>query len=265
MSLANETPRPSPPAGPNPRAGFFQARADRPAARFSLGGMLVAMAVLGVVLSIVRAYGIYGAVGCTAAAHLLTWIIYPAWKAGNRYAQEMQYDLTWGLVMPVVFLLVDPMVFKETGTSIWWGVSGAAPPEIERAQSHIGAWGCFAYAFTGWQMAALAAWLLLRKRSGRLSAFLTGTMFIGMQLIAVVGVFLLPAAALGLLTFGVGIIFAIPAMMAWSLVRSLMDAEMVAWREQPGWQAWTLAIAGSTLAVGGPAVIGLTLTTIVRG
>ena len=265
MSLANETPRPSPPAELSPATGLFQARADRPAARFSLGEMLLATAVLAVVLSIVRAYGIFGAVACTAAAHVLTWVIYPRLRPGDRFAQEVQYDLTWGLLMPVVFLLVDPMVFKENGTSIWWEASGGSPPDSGAAKSYVGAGGCFAYAFTGWQMAALAAWLLLRKRSGRLAAFLTGTMFIGMQLIAVVGVFLLPAAALGLLTFGVGILFATPAMMAWSLARSLMDAELVAWREQPGWQAWALAIGGGTLAIGVPAVIGLTLAPIVRG
>jgi len=265
MSLANETSCPAPPEELNPAASWFAARADRPAARFFLWELLTATAVLAVVLAIVRAYGMYGAVACTAAAHLLTWVIYPRWKPGDRFAQEMQFDLTWGLLMPVVFFLVDPMVFKEDGTSIWWEAAGPGPPAGQAASSHVGAWGCFAYAFTGWQMATLAAWLLLRKRSGRLAAFLTGSMFVGTQLIAVVGVFLLPAVALGLLTFGMGIVFATPAMMAWSLVRSLMDAELIAWRDQPDWQAWALAISGGTLAVVGPAVVGTMMAFIVRG
>jgi hypothetical protein len=263
MSLANETSCSSSAGEFAPEGTTFRARAERPAARFSLWEMLLATAVLAIVLAIVRAFGIYGAVACTAAAHLLTWVIYPRLKPGDRFAQEVQYDLTWGLVMPVVFFLVDPMVFKENGTSIWWAVSGARPLAAGSAGSQINAGGCFAYAFAGWQMATLAAWLLLRKRSGRLAAFFTGTMFVGLQLIAVVGVFLLPAAALGLLTFGVGIVFATPAMMAWSLVRSLMDSELVGWRRQPDWQAWALAIGGGALAIAGPAAIGTTIAYIV--
>src|SRR5262249_8508594 len=160
-----------------------------------------------------------------------TWVIYPRLRAGDRFAQEVQYDLTWGLVMPVVFFLVDPMIFREEGATIFSDMSRGLPPPGRELLSGLSACGCFAYAFTGWQMATLAAWLLLRKRSGRLAAFISGTMFVGLQLIAVVGVFLLPAVALGLLTFGVGIVFATPAMMAWSLARSLMDAELVAWHE----------------------------------
>ena len=257
MSAADESTCPATAGGLSPQQGLYSARAERPAARYALWEMLAATAVLAVVLAIVRACGTLGAVACTLAAHLLTWVIYPRLRPSDRFAQEVQYDLTWGLVMPVVFFLVDPLVFKPEG-SIWSPAVQGLPPQDRELVARLGGWGYFAYAFAGWQMATLAAWLLLRKRSGRLAAFLTGSMFVGLQFIAVVGVFLMPAAALGLLPFGVGIVFATPAMMAWSLARSLMDAELVAWRQQPEWQAWSLAIAGGAMAVIGPGIIGLT-------
>ncbi|HEX8118660.1 MAG TPA: hypothetical protein VF521_15400 [Pyrinomonadaceae bacterium] len=97
---------------------------------------------------------------------------------------QVKFDVLFGLVLPALCLYFDPLVFKS-----WF-------------ESHGGVFGRFqlyAYTISALEMLALCAWLFAPRRVGARGALLAGVLFAGAGFAFVVGVFILPFSAIGVI------------------------------------------------------------------
>jgi hypothetical protein len=111
--------------------------------------------------------------------------------------------LAIGVLLPIVFLIVDPAVFR-TGS---WGVADSAA---------LGEYRAFAYVAT-----VVAAALLLRALVWPDSRPFEAGMLYGATLVALaLGLMLLPLSLFGLLYFGVGLLGLAPFAASWVYLRN---------------------------------------------
>lgn len=152
---------------------------------------------------------------------------------------QRRFDVTFGIVMPVVCLLCDPVVFR--GGFVGGGLySGYA---------------LYAYTISALEIVALCAWLLAAGRAGRRPAALAGMLLAGGLFSFVVGLAILPYSVIGLLFVLIGALGFIPFLTAFVYLRNgwrAAGAVGLAGRGSPGLAAAALA-CGFVFALGAPA------------
>lgn len=122
----------------------------------------------------------------------------PFWQrqfAESVTPAQRRFDIAFGLVLPVLCFVFDPIVFRE-----WHGGRGG----------FYGRWQSYAYTVSTLEMVALAAWLLRSRGAGRPPAALGGVLVAGGLFSLVVGMAILPLSLLGLIFFFVGVFGFIP-------------------------------------------------------
>lgn len=113
----------------------------------------------------------------------------PFWRrqfAEGATAAQRRFDIAFGIILPVLCFVFDPVVFRE-----WHTADGGI----------YGRWRSYAYTVSTLQMVALAAWLLRAGGAGRPPAALGGVLFAGGLFSLLVGVAILPFSLLGLILF----------------------------------------------------------------
>ena len=98
---------------------------------------------------------------------------------------QNNFDFAFGVFLPVVCFMFDPIVFK-TGAFL-----GGAP----LAAKYQG----FAYMVSAIQMVALLAWVMLRRHLLSFSGPISGVLIVGGLFSLVIGVLILPYSLLGLI------------------------------------------------------------------
>ena len=118
---------------------------------------------------------------------------------------QRKFDVTFGIVMPVVCFVLDPIVFK-TGS--------------EYGGALYSRWQLYAYTLSAVEMVALCAWLLAAGRGGRRPAALAGMLMAGAGFAFVVGMGILPYSVIGLLVLFIGLLGFVPFLTAFVYLRN---------------------------------------------
>jgi len=98
-----------------------------PPLRFRLLQLFCVVTLAAVLLALFKALGIFGAVLSFVTALVFTNVVYPLRRA--EHEQEAMFDFVWGIVMPVVCLVFDPVVFKPD--DLFLRVDPAIPPSLQ--------------------------------------------------------------------------------------------------------------------------------------
>lgn len=169
------------------------------------------------------------------------------------------FDFLWGVGMPLVCFVYDPIVFKETDDFSPLAFGGPLLPG--KVYDH----GFVIYAFVGCQMLALSVWLTLGRIGRPWEAFLGGFLASGWLFALLVALALVIPAVIGTLLFGIGLLGLTPLLTAFvygrQCHRALATKELTP-AEPP---AAPLAVAGFFVSIVMPGLIGITLLAAVRG
>lgn len=157
------------------------------------------------------------------------------------------FDVSVGIILPVVCLALDPLVFRDGG----WGFGPL-----------LGAFKLLAYAFIALEIAALAAWLALGGRAGVWCGALGGAMTAGALFSLVVGVLLLPFTLMGLV-FVIGVFGFSPFLTALVYWRNGRRARRESARFLTGGQRRRLPLVAALLALALPAFAQLEVSRLV--
>lgn len=154
--------------------------------------------------------------------------------------RQRQFDITFGLILPVVCFVFDPVVFQG------W---------LEDGDGFYGRWRSYAYTVSALEVVALAAWLLRAGGAGRPPAALGGVLVAGGLFSFVVGVAILPLSLVGLLFFFVGVFGLIPFPTAIIYLRNGWRAAALGRPDgDVGWREAAEFALGFVFALGAPAL-----------
>lgn len=229
------------------RIGREAAAATGSPAKYSLGEMMLVVTLLGVMLALIRAFGLWGAtvsfLGCLAWTN----VIYPRWHPAALAQQHLVFDCVWGLLMPLVCLACDPFVFKDHRELIegafYFQSFGAYEPSFRRES-------VAAYCCIGWQMSLLVYWLLFRPWLARFSGFFLGSWIVGAMFAGVLGILLAPLGLVGSIA-GIGLIAFTPLLTTYVAARRMkqtIDDGILESSEQSITMFWILAAGGFILS-----------------
>lgn len=98
----------------------------------------------------------------------------------------MQFDWTFGVVLPIVCVAADPIVFRSDIL-------------VTEHNVLLGDYRAFAYVLSAVSIMAMAAWLLWGQRLGEGRPFLGGLFLVGAAISTLVGVVIFPYSVIGLL------------------------------------------------------------------
>ncbi|MBV9927654.1 MAG: hypothetical protein JOZ96_21730 [Acidobacteria bacterium] len=151
---------------------------------------------------------------------------------------QRRFDVTFGVILPVLCFVFDPFVFSGRGE-----YGGGLYPQCQ----------LYVYTLSALEMVALCAWLLFA--AGRRPAALAGVLFAGALFSFVVGLAILPFSLLGLL-FIIGVLGFVPFLTAFVYLRNGWRAACSVSHAGVGLSSLTaLAFAfGFFFALGAPAV-----------
>lgn len=155
---------------------------------------------------------------------------------GEPTRAQTTFDITVGMVLPVLCLVFDPFVFRN---------SFFGPPLAGRFQ-------LFAYGFIAVQIIALAVWLAIGSRAGEWCGVLGGIMLAGALFSLVVGACLFPFSVFGLMLL-IGVLGFTPFITAFIYMRNARRALRVAGAQMEGAGLFITLLFGATLAAGVPA------------
>ena len=153
---------------------------------------------------------------------------------------QLKFDVTFGLVMPVLCFVFDPVVFKGG---------------VINDRGLFDQYQLYAYTISALEIVALCAWLFAAGRAGRRPAALAGMLLAGALFSFFVGFSILPYSLLGLLVI-IGIFGFVPFLTAFVYLRNgwrAAGAVGCAGKGSPGLAAAALA-CGFFFALGAPAV-----------
>jgi hypothetical protein len=119
--------------------------------------------------------------------------------------RQVRFDLTWGVLVPVLALVLDPIIFKGGGTIL-------GPPRLEHLR-------VLAYTCCSINVAILAVWLWRRRAPAPLAAFAGGALLGGAIASVLVGVVILWHYWPLLMTI-VGVLQLVPFPLAFVLLRN---------------------------------------------
>ena len=157
---------------------------------------------------------------------------------GEATLAQIIFDITIGMVLPILCLVFDPIVFRASG----FGRPLAADFQL------------FAYTLIAIEIVALGVWLALGKRAAEWCGVLGGMMRAGALFSAVVGVILLPFSILGLMFF-IGIFGFTPFLTAFIYWRNSRRALACAGAQMPRAALYVTLLLGATLSFGAPSFI----------
>ena len=131
---------------------------------------------------------------------------------------QRRFDVTFGIVMPVLCFYFDPVVFRGgflNDNGLYPGVR------------------FYAYTISALEMVALCAWLLGAGRARRGPALLAGVLLAGAMFSFVVGVLILPYSVFGLIIL-IGVLGFVPFLTGLVYVRNAWRAAGAAGRAGAG-------------------------------
>jgi hypothetical protein len=143
----------------------------------------------------------------------------------------LAWDCAFGIVIPLVFLVIDPFVFKN-------------PPGT---RTMLPEYRPGAYALIIQSTLVLAVWISVKPH--RFSLWLSGALFSGAAGAFAIGLALLPLSALCLMFFGAGLLGFVPFVTAATFLRRATQAWRLGRREASQSGALCHAAAGAILAV----------------
>jgi hypothetical protein len=220
--------------------------------RFSLAELLVATTTAAVLLALFRTLGIFGALLSFAAALVFTLGIYPAMKPRDKSRQALMFDFVWGIVMPVVCVVFDPFVFKESE------MTGLDFPLFVPAFGNLQPPAYFAYPAIALQITVMMAVLIVGRFPPAGAALLAGVLFCGMLVAGAIGVLLLPLSTIGLIVL-IGMLGYTPLLTAWAFGRR---AALLCQDAKPE-LSMPLQVLGFVAAAAVPGAIGWFCVTMV--
>ncbi|MBI4586088.1 MAG: WD40 repeat domain-containing protein [Planctomycetes bacterium] len=153
------------------------------------------------------------------------------WKRqflGEPTGKQVVFDVLFGLLLPVICLIFDPIVLSR-----WLpGDSSGEPALLEEYHQS-------AYAGIAFQLLALAGWLCCRRRLARLGPFLGGIFLSGAALALAIGAWISPQSFFGLLFFFIGALGFSPFFAALVFARNGIRAIAAAGKGFPGLQVFS--------------------------
>lgn len=167
---------------------------------------------------------------------------------GEPTRAQRTFDITVGMVLPVLCLVFDPLVFRN-----WFSVQPLA-----------GRFQLFAYGFIAVEIIALAVWLAIGARAGEWCGVLGGIMIAGALFSFVVGACLLPFSLFGLM-FLIGALGFTPFLTAFIYMRNARRALRAASAQTEGAGLFVTLLFGATLAAGTPAFAHWRINKLIAG
>lgn len=194
------------------------AAADSKELRFSLQELFIATTLAATMLAAFRAFGIIGAVLSFLTAVVATVLIIPLRIPKNIPRQRQYFDFVWGMVMPIVCLVFDPLLFKQGDFKddplLWMDGAGGA-------KMHIGEHAYYAWPLLAGEIATLGAVLVYGKRLRPVAPLLAGALFVGFLVALCLGALLSPLALLTALLYGIGLLGFTPMFTCWTYYRRM--------------------------------------------
>ena len=151
--------------------------------------------------------------------------------AGEPTGPQIIFDVLFGMLLPVLCLVWDPIVFR----------GGMNAPLL-------GAYALQAYAFIGLQILTLGAWLAVGSRTAGAAAWFAGPLAAGAVGAALVGFAILPMSLLGLL-FLIGALGFTPFLTAFVFLRNALRARARGRAYAGASTTWALTLVGLVCAV----------------
>ncbi|MFN0021991.1 MAG: hypothetical protein ACKVP0_27400 [Pirellulaceae bacterium] len=192
--------------------------ADSEGLRFTLKELFIATTLAATMLAAFRALGITSAVLSFLVAIVATVLIIPLLIPDNIPRQRLFFDFVWGMVMPVVCLVFDPIVFKQGDVQgdrhVW--MDGPGDAKVQIAELAYYAWPLLAG-----EIATLGAVLLFGKKLRPVAPVLAGALFVGFLVALCLGVLLSPLALLATLLIGIGLLGFTPIFTCWAYYRRM--------------------------------------------
>ncbi|HEY0099979.1 MAG TPA: hypothetical protein VGB76_13605 [Pyrinomonadaceae bacterium] len=166
---------------------------------------------------------------------------------GEPTLAQVIFDITIGMVLPVLCLVFDPLVFRG-------GILG---------RPLAGSLQFVAYGFVAIEIVALAVWLGVGSRAGEWRGVLGGIMLAGALVSLVIGICLLPFSLLGLMLI-IGALGFTPFITAFIYLRNARRALNAASAQLTRATLCITLLFGATLAVGTPAFAHWRVTKLVE-
>ena len=159
----------------------------------------------------------------------------------NDTESQKIFDLIFGIVAPILCLILDPIIFKPGDPCFF--------------DSFLAPYSTFAYAAVGLGIAALLAWMAARRGVKSASPFFAGIFFTGFLFSLSIGIAILPLSLAGLVFAGLGLLGFIPFLTALVYFRNGVQAARDAREEARYLPAVRVAllILGVVFALGLPA------------
>jgi hypothetical protein len=209
------------------------------APQYGLRALLLAVTAVAISLALMRWLGIFGAACVFGLAVILSATATTWWY---RREVRLAFDLTWGMVVPLICLAYDPGIFRENGT----GPDLTGPPAFNPS-----AWTpetVFIYAALGYQMLILAFWIgwghLIRRGGG----VVAGALWVGFIIAILIGLILFLPAFLGLI-IGIGAMGFTPWLTALVFYRRAREAQAAGEAAKRGKRLYMARLAGAATAV----------------
>lgn len=131
---------------------------------------------------------------------------------GEQTAARLRFDVAFGLVIPVLCFVFDPVVFRD-----WFSGAGGIYSSFR----------FYAYALSAAEVATLACWLYYGASAPRLAGLAAGVFYAGAVFSFALAVAILPFSAIGLI-FVVGALGFVPFLTAFVYLRQARRAMAVA-------------------------------------
>lgn len=166
-------------------------------------------------------------------------------------AKQKNFDIAFGLFLPVLCLLFDPIIFKG-------GLMGEG--------GMLGRFQFFAYVLAALGITALVVWLWRGRSMTHWQSAFGGVLLAGALFSLVIGVVILPLSLIGLLFFGIGALGFTPFLTAFVYLRHGLRAVKESRRmalPRPASVAGAFAL-GAAFALGFPAAAQLGITRSVK-
>ena len=167
--------------------------------------------------------------------------------AVERTGAQDAFDVIFGILLPVVTLIADPIVFKG-------GIIGDEPV--------LGDYQIFAYIISGLELVVLVSWFTLGRHLTSFSAPIGGILIAGALFSLAVGVLILPYSLLGLIVL-IGAAGFTPFLTAFVYFRTGVRALKAQERNDTFGARFLLAAGAVLLSLGVPWLVSYQLTSII--
>lgn len=198
----------------------------------------MAMAAVAVSLTLMRCWGIFGAACVFGLALILSAVAMARPATWYRSGVRLAFDLTWGIVIPLVCLAYDPGIFRDG----YIFSSPTGPPAFD--PSVWGAQTVFIYASLGYQMLLLAFWIGWGHAFSRVAGFVAGGLWVGFLAAILIGLILFVPALFGLIV-GIGAMGFAPWLTAYVFFRRAAEAQDASRRDGVAKRLYLWRLAGA--------------------